>query len=85
MVHGKSRLQGYKNHYGESPFLWYLIHFLFFGVLEVWIKKAEMEKKTLRNGLSMSETDPLNHKGLNFAIQLGLALHQFQKKTAVKA
>ena len=46
-------------------------------------KKPEMDK-TLKNGLSMSETDPLNHKWLDFAIQLGLALHQFQKKTAVK-
>ena len=31
------------------------------------LKKAEMEK-TLRNGLSMSQTDPLNHKQLDFAI-----------------
>ena len=29
-------------------------------------KKAEMEK-TLRNGLSLSKTDPLNHKRLDFA------------------
>ena len=42
-------------------------------------KKAEMAK-TFRNGLSMSETDPLNHKWLDFASCLGLALHQFQKK-----
>ena len=47
-------------------------------------KKAEMAK-TFRNGLSMSETDPLNHKWLDFASCLGLALHQFQKKTAVKS
>ena len=30
-------------------------------------KKPEMDK-TLRNGLSMIETDPLNHKWLDFAI-----------------
>ena len=37
-------LQGYKNE--GSPFLWYLIHPLFFGVLGAWmtIKKAEMKK-----------------------------------------
>ena len=40
--------------------------------------------KILKNGLSMSETDPLNHKWLDFAIQSGLTLHQFKKKTAVK-
>jgi hypothetical protein len=39
------------------------------GVLGVWMtfKKAEMAK-TLRNGLSMIETKPLNHKWLDFAI-----------------
>ena len=31
------------------------------------LKKAEMGK-TLRNGLIMSEMDPLNHKWLDFAI-----------------
>ena len=36
------------------------------------------------NGLSMSETDPLNYKWLDFAIQSGLTLHQLKKKTAVK-
>ena len=46
-------------------------------------KKAEMAK-TLRNGLSMIEMNPLNHNWLYFAIQSGLTLHQFQKKTAVK-
>ena len=40
-------------------------------------KKPEMDK-TLRNGLGMS--DPLIHKWLDFAIKLGLALHQFKKK-----
>ena len=48
------------------------------GVLGAWMtfKKAEMAK-TLRNGLSMIETNPLNH---NFVILSGLTLHQFQKK-----
>ena len=41
-------------------------------------KKAETAK-TLRNGLSVIETNPLNHNWLDFANQLGLALHQFQK------
>ena len=43
----------------DSPSLW--------GVLGAWMtfKKSEMAK-TL--GLSMSETDPLNHKWLDFAI-----------------
>ena len=61
----------------------YLIHPLFFW-LGAWMtfKKAEMEKN-LRNGLSMSETDPLDNKQLDVAIWLGLALHQL-KKTAVK-
>ena len=54
---------------------------LFWGVLGAWMtfKKPEMDK-TLWNGLSMIETDPLNHKWLDFVIQSGLALHQFQKK-----
>ena len=42
-------------------------------------EKAEM-KKTLRNGLCISETDTLNYKGLDFVILLGLALHQLKKK-----
>ena len=46
-------------------------------------KKAEMAK-TLKNGLSMIETTPLNHNWSDFAILSGLTLHQFQKKTAVK-
>ena len=39
------------------------------GVLGVWMtfKKAEMEK-TLRNGLNLSEMDPINNKWLDFAI-----------------
>ena len=46
-------------------------------------KKAEMAK-TLKNGLSMIETNPLNHNWLDFMILTGLTLHQFQKVTAVK-
>ena len=42
-------------------------------------KKAEMAK-TLRNGSSMIETNPLNHNWADFAIYLGLTLHQFKKK-----
>ena len=45
-------------------------------------KKAEMAK-TLENGLSMIETNPLNHYWSHFVILLGLTLHQFKKKTAV--
>ena len=39
------------------------------GVLGAWMtfKKAEMAK-TLRNGLSMIKTNPLNHNWLDFAI-----------------
>ena len=39
------------------------------GVLGAWMtfKKPEMDK-TLWNGLSMIETDPLNHKWLDFVI-----------------
>ena len=42
-------------------------------------KKAEMAK-TLKNGLSMIETNPLNHNWSHFTILSGLTLHQFQKK-----
>ena len=42
-------------------------------------KKAEMAK-TLENGLSMIEMNPLNHNWSHFMILLGLTLHQFQKK-----
>ena len=43
-----------------------------FGVLGFWgawmtFKKPYMDK-TLRNGLIMSETNPLNHKWLDFGI-----------------
>ena len=51
------------------------------GVLGAWMtfKKAEMAK-TLKNGLSMIEMNPLNHNWLDFVILSGLTLHQFQKK-----
>ena len=42
-------------------------------------KKAEMAK-TLKNGLSMIKTNPLNHNWSHFVILLGLTLNQFQKK-----
>ena len=42
-------------------------------------KKAEMAK-TLENGLSMIETNSLNHNWSHFVILSGLTLHQFQKK-----
>ena len=42
-------------------------------------KKAEIAK-TLRIGLSIIETKPLNHNWLDFAILSGLVLHQFKKK-----
>ena len=52
------------------------------GVLGAWMtfKKAEMAK-TLRNGLSMIETNPLNHNWSDFAILLGLSL---QKKLLIR-
>ena len=48
-----------KKYMWEIPPLW--------GVWGAWItlKKAEMAK-TLRNGLSMIETNPLNHNWLDF-------------------
>ena len=51
------------------------------GVLGAWMtfKKAEMAK-TLRNGLSMIETNPLNHIWSDLVILLGLSLNRFQKK-----
>ena len=54
---------------------------LLLGVLGAWMtfKKAEMAK-TLKNGLIMIETNPLNHNWSHFAILSGLTLHQFQKK-----
>ena len=70
MVKGKSRLQVYKNCYEGSPFSSYVPDSP--SLLGVWgvdvlFKKAEMEKN-LRTGLSLCETDPLNHKWLDFAI-----------------
>ena len=53
----------------------------FWGVDD--LKKAEMDK-TLRNGLIMSEMDPLNQKWLNFVILSGLTLHQFQTKLLLR-
>ena len=43
--------------------------YLFWGILGAWMtfKKPDVDK-TLKNGLSVSETDPLNHKWLDFAI-----------------
>ena len=46
-------------------------------------KKAEMAK-TLRNGLSMIETNPLNHMWSDFVILSGLSLHRFQKKLLLR-
>ena len=51
-AYGKSRLQGFKKHYGGSKFSRYLIHTSFGGFWEAWtnFKKPEMDK-TLRNGI----------------------------------
>ena len=51
------------------------------GVWGVWMtfKRAVMAK-TLKNGLCMIETNPLNHNWSDFVILSGLTLHQFQKK-----
>ena len=56
------------------------------GVLGAWMtfKKAEMAK-TLKNGLIMIETNPLNHNWSHFVILSGLTLHQFQKKLLLSA
>ena len=73
-------MQGFEKIYVGRLFSGYLK----WGVLGAWMtfKKAEMAK-TLKNGLSMIETTPLNHNWSDFAILSGLTLHQFQKKTAV--
>ena len=42
-------------------------------------KKADMAK-TLETMFSMIETNPLDHKWLDFVILTGLVLHQFQTK-----
>ena len=85
-IHGKSRLGGYINRYGGSPFSQYQIYPLFWGVLEAWMtfKKAGMAK-TLKNGLCMIETNSLNHNWLDFVILSGLTLHQFQKKVLLSS
>ena len=55
------------------------------GVLGAWMtfKKAEMAK-TLRNGLSMIETNSLNLNWSDFVILSGLSLHQFKKKLLLR-
>ena len=79
--YGKSRLWGFEKIYVGRLFSGYLK----LGVLGAWMtfKKAEMSK-TLKNGLGMIETNPLNHNWLDFAILLGLTLHQFQKKLLLR-
>ena len=69
-------MQGFEKIYVGRLFSEYLK----WGVLGVWmtLKKAEMAK-TLKNGLSMIKTNPLNHNWSHFAILSGLTLHQFQK------
>ena len=82
MVHEKSRLQGFQKTYVGRLFSGYLKYPLSWGFLRVlgaWMtfKKADMAK-TLKTRFSMIETNPLNHKWLDFMILMGLALHQFQ-------
>ena len=75
--YGKSQLQGFEKIYVGRLFSGYLK----WEALGAWMtfKKAEMAK-TLKNGLSMIETNPLNHNWSHFVILSGLTLHQFQKK-----
>ena len=82
MVHEKSRLQGFQKTYVGRLFSGYLKYPLSWGFLRVlgaWMtfKKADMAK-TLKTRFSMIETNPLNHKWLDFVILTGLALYQFQ-------
>ena len=65
IAYGKSRLRGFEKIYVGRLFLGYPL----LGVLGEWMtfKKAEMAK-TLRNGLSMIEMNPLNHNWSDFAI-----------------
>ena len=82
MVHEKSRLRGFQKTYVGRLFSGYLKYPLSWGFLRVlgaWMtfKKADMAK-TLKIRFSMIETNPLNHKWLDFVILTGLALHQFQ-------
>ena len=84
MVHEKSRLQGFQKTYVGRLFSGYLKYPLSWGFLRVlgaWMtfKKADMAK-TLKTRFSMIETNPLNHKWLDFVILTGLVLHQFQTK-----
>jgi len=66
--------------------------YLKWGILGAWMtfKKTEMAK-TLKNGLSMIETNPLNHNWSHFAILSGLTLHlvyhaiKVQKKNKIIA
>ena len=63
--YGKSQLQGFEKIY-EGRLFW---GYLKWKVLGAWMtfQKAEMAK-TLRNGLSMIETKPLNHNWSDFVI-----------------
>ena len=84
MVHEKSRLRGFQKTYVGRLFSGYLKYPLSWGFLRVlgaWMtfKKADMAK-TLKTRFSMIETNPLNHKWLDFVILTGLVLHQFQTK-----
>ena len=74
-------MQGFEKIYVGRLFSGYLK----WEVLGAWMtfKKAEMAK-TLRNGLSMIEMNPLNHNWSHFVILLGLTLHQFQKKLLLR-
>ena len=84
MVHEKFRLRGFQKIYVGRLFSGYLKYPLSWGFLRVlgaWMtfKKADMAK-TLKIRFSMIETNPLNHKWLDFVILTGLVLHQFQTK-----
>ena len=70
-------MQGFEKIYVGRLFSGYLK----WEVLGAWMtfKKAEMAK-TLKNGLSMIETNPLNHIWSDLVILLGLSLNRFQKK-----
>ena len=65
LPYGKSQLQGFEKIYVGRLFSGYLK----LEVLGAWMnfKKAEMAKP-LRNGLSMIETNPLNHNWSDFLI-----------------
>ena len=89
MVHEKSRLRGFQKTYVGRLFSGYLKYPLSWGFLRVlgaWMtfKKADMAK-TLKTRFSMIETNPLNHKWLDFVILTGLVLHQFQTKWLLRA